>query len=247
MTAVEPSLSLFHAAVLLGAALAGGAVLGYLASLAACYIGAALEAQDKTDATSALTDELGHGFLGSALAGLMGRQHVVTGGLGALLCCWLALAFGPSPHFLLALALCWTLLCASLIDLKHFILPDHLTLPLLWAGLLINVAGYFATLQDAVVGAAAGYLTLWSVYWIFKLLRGKEGLGHGDFKLAAALGAWLGWQALPTIILLAAVAGIAAGLILIASRRMRASQPMPFGPFLASAGLVALSTPYRLF
>lgn len=244
MTATEPSLSLFHPAVLLVFALAGGAVLGYMASRVACFFDAAIETQGETGAAERSTDGLSQGFLGGSYAS---RQHVVTACLGALLCCWLALAFGLSPHFLLALVLCWTLLCASLIDLKHFILPDSLTLPLLWAGLLINVAGYFATLQDAVIGAAAGYLALWSVYWMFKLLRNKEGLGHGDFKLTAALGAWLGWQALPTIILLAAFGGIAAGLILIAGRRMQASQPMPFGPFLAIAGFIALSTPHRLF
>lgn len=244
MNAAEPSISLFHPTVLLVFTLAGGAVLGYLASRVASLFDAAIEAQDENGAAARSTDGLSQGFFGGSYAS---RQHVVTACLGALLCYWLALAFGLSPHFLLALVLCWTLLCASLVDLKHFILPDSLTLPLLWAGLLINVAGYFAMLQDAVIGAAAGYLALWSVYWMFKLLCNKEGLGHGDFKLTAALGAWLGWQALPTIILLAAFGGIAAGLVLIAGRRMQASQPMPFGPFLAIAGFIALSIPHRLF
>jgi len=120
------------------------------------------------------------------------------------------------------------------------LLPDGLTLPLLWAGLLVNVWGIFAPLQEAVIGAAAGYMALWTVYWGFKLVTGREGMGYGDFKLLAAIGAWLGWQALPLVILLSSLAGALIGIALIAAARMGRSVPMPFGPYLVIAGVVAL-------
>jgi leader peptidase (prepilin peptidase)/N-methyltransferase len=118
-------------------------------------------------------------------------------------------------------------------------LPDSITLPLLWAGLAFNLVGTYVQLETAVVGAMAGYLALWSVYWLFKLATGKEGMGYGDFKLLAALGAWLGWQMLPAIILLSSVVGAAVGLTLIVAVRHGRNVPIPFGPYLAAAGVIA--------
>jgi leader peptidase (prepilin peptidase) / N-methyltransferase len=142
---------------------------------------------------------------------------------------WLALA---------ALAFTWTLIALTFIDYDTKLLPDNLTLPLLWLGLLVNTSGAIAGLDDAVIGAVVGYLMLWSLFWAFKLLTGKEGMGYGDFKLLGALGAWLGWQALPGIILVASVAGLIIGGGSQIVRRNR--DPIPFGPFLAIAGWIAL-------
>jgi leader peptidase (prepilin peptidase) / N-methyltransferase len=150
------------------------------------------------------------------------------------------LAFGPSGKALAAFVLCAALIAMSAIDLEHQLLPDALTLPLVWAGLLVNLAETFTDLHAAVIGAVAGYLALWCVYWLFRLLRGVEGMGHGDFKLLAALGAWLGWSALPQIVVIAAVAGAVVGLVATASGRMRFEEPLPFGPYLAAGALVTL-------
>ncbi|MFD1561600.1 prepilin peptidase [Paraburkholderia silviterrae] len=150
------------------------------------------------------------------------------------------LAFGPTGKALAAFALCATLIATSAIDLEHQLLPDAITLPLIWAGLLVNLAQTFTDLQAAVIGAVAGYLALWCVYWLFRLLRGVEGMGHGDFKLLAALGAWLGWTALPQIVVIAAVTGAVVGLAATLSGRMRFEEPLPFGPYLAAGALVTL-------
>nr|WP_322062359.1 A24 family peptidase [Paraburkholderia sp. J63] len=150
------------------------------------------------------------------------------------------LAFGPTGKALAAFALCATLIATSAIDLEHQLLPDAITLPLIWAGLLVNFAETFTDLHAAVIGAVAGYLALWSVYWLFRLLRGVEGMGHGDFKLLAALGAWLGWAALPQIVVIAAVTGAVVGLAATLSGRMRFEEPLPFGPYLAAGALVTL-------
>ena len=139
-----------------------------------------------------------------------------------------------------ALLLTWTLIALTFIDLDKMLLPDQLTLPLLWAGLLLNLLGGLASLQDAVIGAIAGYLLLWSLYWSFKLLTGKEGMGYGDFKLLAALGAWLGWQSLPLILILSSVVGAVVGITLMLLRRHQQGNPIPFGPYLAMAGWIAL-------
>jgi leader peptidase (prepilin peptidase)/N-methyltransferase len=143
-----------------------------------------------------------------------------------------------------ALGFAWTLLALTLIDLDHKLLPDSMTLPLLWAGLLVNVpfdgAGLFAPLSSSVIGAAAGYLSLWSVYKLFKLITGKEGMGYGDFKLLAAIGAWLGWQLLPLVILLSAVVGSVVGIALIVFGGRSSQTAIPFGPYLAAAGLIAM-------
>jgi leader peptidase (prepilin peptidase) / N-methyltransferase len=148
--------------------------------------------------------------------------------------------FGPSLTALAAFGLCATLLAMSAIDIDTHLLPDSLTLPLLWAGLIVNFNGMFASLHSAVAGAIAGYLVLWVVHWVFKLVRGVEGMGYGDFKLLAALGAWLGWAALPQIILIAAVTGAVVGLAATWIGRMRFEEPLPFGPFLAAGGALTL-------
>jgi leader peptidase (prepilin peptidase)/N-methyltransferase len=155
-----------------------------------------------------------------------------------LIVCW-QLGYGVSLIF--ALIFTWALLAASAIDFDHQLLPDQIILPLLWLGIAFNLFFQgFTSLEASVIGAIAGYLSLWSFYWIFKLITGKEGMGHGDFKLLALLGAWLGWQALPTIILLSSLVGsvIGIGLILILGRDKNV--PIPFGPFLAGAGWLTL-------
>lgn len=138
------------------------------------------------------------------------------------------------------LLLTWGLLAMSLIDVDHQLLPDSLVLPLLWLGLIANSFGLFVSLEDALWGAIAGYLSLWSVYWLFKLVTGKEGMGYGDFKLLAMLGAWGGWQVLPLTILLSSLVGAVLGTIMLRMRNAESSTPIPFGPYLAIAGWIAL-------
>jgi len=157
-----------------------------------------------------------------------------------LMAAYAAWRFGFTPAAFGAMVLAWTLLAAGVIDLDTQLLPDDLTLPLLWAGLLFNLFGTFATLPSAVIGAMAGYLVLWLIYWLFKLTTGKEGMGYGDFKLLGALGAWLGWQALPLVILLSSVVGAAIGISLMLFARHARETPIPFGPYLASAGVIGL-------
>ena len=132
------------------------------------------------------------------------------------------------------------MLALTAIDLDSQLLPDDITLPLLWAGLLLNLGSTFVPLRSAMIGAVAGYLALWLVYWGFKLATGKEGMGYGDFKLLAAIGAWLGWQKLPMVILLSSVVGAAIGICLIVFARHGRETPIPFGPYLAAAGVIAL-------
>ncbi|HDT5892504.1 prepilin peptidase [Aeromonas hydrophila] len=160
--------------------------------------------------------------------------------LTALLSLVVAATFAPGWGLLAALLLTWVLVALTFIDLDKMLLPDQLTLPLLWGGLLFNLAGGFSPLADAVIGAMAGYLVLWSLYWAFKLLTGKEGMGYGDFKLLAALGAWLGWQALPIVLLLSSLVGAFIGIGLILLRNHHQNKPIPFGPYLAIAGWIAL-------
>jgi leader peptidase (prepilin peptidase)/N-methyltransferase len=162
--------------------------------------------------------------------------ELLGGVLGAL-----AIAhFGPTWQGLAACGLLWTLIALTFIDADTQLLPDDLTLPLLWAGLVANLFGLFVPLREAVIGALAGYLSLWTVYWAFKLIRGKEGMGYGDFKLLAALGAWLGWKVLPAIVLLSSVVGAVVGIALILFRRHDRGSPLPYGPYLAAAGAIAL-------
>ncbi len=181
----------------------------------------------------------------AACGGRVSPRYPLVETLVAALSVVVAAVYGPTWHMVAALGFTWTLVALSLIDLDHQLLPDSMTLPLLWAGLLISLVPaeggpMFAGLGDSVIGAAAGYLVLWSVYWLFRLLTGKEGMGYGDFKLLAALGAWLGWQLLPLVILLSAAVGSIVGLALILARGRDRQIPIPFGPYLAAAGWIAL-------
>ena len=169
-------------------------------------------------------------------------RYPLVEALTAVLTVCVVLRFGATPAALGACVLVWTLIALTFIDFDTQLLPDNLTLPLLWAGLLANVLGAvpWVSLRDAVIGAIAGYLALWVVYWLFKLIRGKEGMGYGDFKLLAAMGAWLGWQMLPLIVLLSSVVGAAIGISLVAFKGRDHQIPLAFGPYLAIAGVIAL-------
>ena len=160
--------------------------------------------------------------------------------LTALLSAAVAWKWGASMQTLAALLLVWALVALAFIDLDTTLLPDSLTLPLLWLGLLFNLNGYFSSLPDAVIGTMAGYGVLWSVYWLFRLATGKEGMGFGDFKLLAALGAWTGWQTIPLILLVSATSGAAIGILAIWLSGKGRDTRIPFGPYLAAGGMVAL-------
>ncbi len=162
--------------------------------------------------------------------------ELVTGALSAI-AIW---HFGFTVTGAAAMIFGFYLITLTAIDLDTQLLPDSMTLPLLWFGLLLNLDNTFAPLHDAVVGAIAGYLVLWTVYWLFKLVTGKEGMGYGDFKLLAAFGAWFGWQTLPAIILLASLVGAVVGIALILFMRHGREAPIAFGPYLAGAGMLAL-------
>ena len=148
--------------------------------------------------------------------------------------------FGPSVQGLSALVLTSFLIAMTGIDIDHQLLPDNLTIPLMWLGIVLSFWAVHADLESSVIGAIGGYLFLWGIYHLFRLLTGKEGMGYGDFKLMAALGAWLGWEMLPLIILLSSVVGAVAGLTLMATGRLQKDKPMPFGPFIAAAGWIAM-------
>lgn len=148
--------------------------------------------------------------------------------------------FGWQLLTLWFLLLTWNLIALTLIDLEHLIIPDEMSLSFLWLGLLINLNHTLVPLQDAVLGATLGYLSLWSIYWIFKLLTGKEGMGYGDFKLTAMLGAWFGWQQLPLIIFLSAFIGLFFGMYHIVIKKQSKDTPFAFGPFISLAGIVAM-------
>lgn len=167
-------------------------------------------------------------------------QYPVVESVTALLFVVTAWHFGPTPTGLTALLFTGILIAAAGIDARTTLLPDQITLPLLWFGLACNYFGLFTDLESAVIGAIAGYLSLWTIYHGYRLLTGKEGMGFGDFKLLAALGAWLGWQALPAILLLASMVGAIVGIGLILLRGRDRNIPIPFGPFLAAAGWLAL-------
>jgi leader peptidase (prepilin peptidase)/N-methyltransferase len=160
--------------------------------------------------------------------------------LGGLLAAGAIYQFGPTWQGIAACAFLWTLLALTFIDFDTQLLPDDLTLPLLWGGLLANLYGLFVPLREAVIGAIAGYLTLWAIYWLFKIVRGKEGMGYGDFKLLAALGAWLGWKMLPLIVLGSSVVGAIIGISLVVLKGRDHNIPLAFGPYLAIAGVIAL-------
>jgi leader peptidase (prepilin peptidase) / N-methyltransferase len=172
-------------------------------------------------------------------AGISARYPLVEL-LTGLLTSAVAWQFGFTWQAALLFVLVWALIALAFIDLDTQYLPDDITLPILWLGLLVNVQGLFVPLADAVVGATAGYLVLWSVYHLFRLLTGKEGMGYGDFKLLAALGAWLGWTMLPLIILLSSLVGAIVGVAMILFAGHDRAKPIPFGPYLVVAGLIAL-------
>ncbi len=172
--------------------------------------------------------------------GAISVQYPLIEVLSGVLAGIVAWTFGFGWPAAAALLFTWILLAASAIDFRHQLLPDDLILPLLWLGLFAALFGLFCPLPDAVIGAMAGYLSLWSIYHLFRLLTGKEGMGHGDFKLLAALGAWTGWHYLVTIVLLSSLVGAVFGLTLILFRGRERQAPLPFGPFLAAAGWIAL-------
>ena len=173
-------------------------------------------------------------------AARISARYPVVELLTALLSAYVAWRFGFTAKAFAGLLFVWALIALAFIDLDTFYLPDDLTLPLVWAGLLANLFGLFTDLPAAVIGAVAGYLVLWTVYWLFKWATGKEGMGYGDFKLLAAIGAFVGWSVLPLVILLSSMVGAVIGIGLIVFARHGRSVPIPFGPYLAIAGLIAL-------
>jgi leader peptidase (prepilin peptidase)/N-methyltransferase len=167
-------------------------------------------------------------------------RYPIVEALSGILSGYIGWRYGLTLAMVGALFLTWSLIALTVIDIDTQLLPDDITLPLIWLGLLVNLNGTFAPLQSAVIGAIAGYLSLWAVYWLFKLATGKEGMGYGDFKLLAAIGAWLGWKMLPVVILLSSLVGAVVGIGLIVFARHGRNTPIPFGPYIAAAGLVAL-------
>ncbi len=176
----------------------------------------------------------------SACGARISPRYPLVEALTAALSGYIAWRFGFTWTTAAALVFAWAVIALAFIDLDTFYLPDDITLPLIWLGLLANMGGAFVDLQTAVIGAIAGYLSLWSVYWAFKLATGKEGMGYGDFKLLAAIGAWLGWKMLPVVILLASFAGAVVGISLMVFARHGRNVPIPFGPYLVLGGLIAM-------
>lgn len=176
----------------------------------------------------------------SGCAAPIALRYPTVEALTAALSAYVAWHFGFGIAAAGALLFTWAMIALTFIDLDTYYLPDSITLPLLWLGLLLNINGTFAPLSGAVIGAAAGYLSLWVVYWVFKWATGKEGMGYGDFKLLGAIGAWLGWQMLPLTILLSSLVGAVIGIGLIVFAGRGRSVPIPFGPYLAIAGMIAL-------
>ena len=170
----------------------------------------------------------------------IGLRYPIVEALSGVMAGVVAWQFGFGAQALAGLALTWALLALTFIDLDEFLLPDGITLPFLWLGILLALFGVFVDLQSSVIGAIAGYLVLWSIYQLFRLLTGKEGMGYGDFKLLGLLGAWLGWQSLPAVILLSSLVGAVVGIALIVVRGQDRNVPIPFGPYLAAAGWIAL-------
>jgi leader peptidase (prepilin peptidase)/N-methyltransferase len=168
------------------------------------------------------------------------KRYPLVEAVTALASVYVFYHFGASVQCLLALVFTWCLIALTMIDYDHQLLPDSITLPLLWLGLLANSQAVFVPLYDAVLGAAVGYLTLWSVYWLFRIITGKEGMGFGDFKLLAAAGAWFGWKMLPLIILLSSAVGAVVGITLILLKLQDRTKPIPFGPYLAAAAWIAM-------
>ena len=176
----------------------------------------------------------------SACGVRISARYPIIEALTAAVSGYIAWRFGFTWVTAAALVFAWAMIALAFIDLDTFYLPDDITLPLIWLGLLVNLGGAFVDLQSAVIGAAVGYLSLWSVYWAFKLATGKEGMGYGDFKLLAAIGAWLGWKMLPVVILLSSFVGAAVGISLMVFAKHGRNVPIPFGPYLALSGLIAM-------
>lgn len=175
------------------------------------------------------------------------KRYPIVETLSAILTAIVAWRFGFGWESAAAVLLTWTLIAISVIDIDHQIIPDSISLPFVWIGLMLSLFHpmqgsevLFIDSETAVVGALAGYLSLWTIYQLFRLMTGKEGMGYGDFKLLAVLGAWLGWQMLPLIILLSAIVGAVVGISMIVFRRADRSTPIPFGPYLAAAGWIAM-------
>lgn len=168
------------------------------------------------------------------------KRYAIIELLTGILSATLVWFFGITAMGMGALLLTFFLICITFIDIDTQLIPDDLALPLLWIGLLFNVNSTFTTLSSAVIGAVAGYISLWTIFWIFKLVTGKEGIGQGDFKLLAALGAWFGWAMLPVIMLLSSAVGAIIGIGLIVLAKHERDIPIPFGPYLAGAGMIAL-------
>lgn len=182
-------------------------------------------------------------FLRGRCAGCKARislRYPVVELVSGLVSAYIGWRFGLTLATAGALVFAWALIALTAIDVDTQLLPDDITLPLLWLGLMINLNGTFVPLSSAVIGAIAGYLSLWSVYWLFKLATGKEGMGYGDFKLLGAIGAWLGWKMLPAVILLSSAVGAVVGISMIVFARHGRNTPIPFGPYLAVAGLIAM-------
>jgi len=167
-------------------------------------------------------------------------RYPIIEALTALMSGFVAWHYGYGFVAFAALIFVWSLIALAVIDLNTQLLPDDITLPLLWIGLLVNINQGFTDIQAAVIGAIAGYLSLWSIYWCFKLITGKEGMGYGDFKLLAAIGAWLGWSMLPVVILLSSLVGALVGIGLILATKLNRNIPIPFGPYLVGGALIAL-------
>jgi len=182
-------------------------------------------------------------FLRGRCSGCKARisiRYPIVEAISGVMSAYIAWRFGFSLATVGALVFAWSLIALTAIDIDTQLLPDDITLPLLWLGLLVNLNGAFVPLQSAVIGAVVGYLSLWSIYWLFKLTTGKEGMGYGDFKLLGAIGAWLGWKMLPAVILLSSLVGAVVGISLIVFARHGRNVPIPFGPYLAVAGLIAM-------
>lgn len=176
----------------------------------------------------------------SACGQPISMRYPIVEAASGLLSGFIAWKYGFTLAAAGALLFTWAVIALAVIDLDTQLLPDGITLPLLWAGLLLNLGGAFTDIRSAVIGAVAGYLILWSVYWLFKLVTGKEGMGYGDFKLLAAVGAWLGWKMLPLVILLSSAVGALVGIGLMVLARHGRNVPIPFGPYLAGGGLIAM-------
>ena len=186
---------------------------------------------------------LSYVFLGGKCAGCKTRisiRYPLVEAMTGLLTGFLAWRYGVTWMAAFAIIYVWALIALTFIDADTTLLPDDITLPLLWLGLLVNTGGAFTDVSSAILGAAGGYLVLWTVYWGFKLLTGKDGMGYGDFKLLAAIGAWLGWQLLPLVILLSAAVGTVVGIAGILLKGRDKGAKLPFGPYLAAAGFISM-------